>query len=79
LADLLTGFGLPLGARRAHDLAVFLSNRKPRLSALKRSQAIAFIDAYRWLADGDRTIAADAILRIGELDTRFRDALAAPA
>ena len=75
LLHLLKIFCLPLGARRAHDLAAFLEPAAPALAEIKHDQALAFIDGYREaLANEPRAVAA-SVLRIGELDAAFESAL----
>ncbi|MFQ5785535.1 MAG: hypothetical protein ACE5H8_12035 [Alphaproteobacteria bacterium] len=71
LLGLLKHFGLPLGARRAHDLALFLRSGDASLADLKREQSEAFIDGYRHVIDGEIARVADSILMIGDLDERF--------
>jgi len=75
LASMLVAFGFPVGARRAHDLAVLLVDEFAELSAIKLEQSLAFVDGHRHLMDGDRLGAAKMIIRIGELDEAFRNHL----
>lgn len=75
LAGMLVAFGFPVGARRAHDLAVLLQDEFADLSAIKLEQSLSFVDGYRHLTDGDRSGAAKMIMRIGELDEEFRNRL----
>jgi hypothetical protein len=77
LLALLRVFGLPLGARRAHDLAGFLEPQNAALAAIKRDQALAFIDGYGRLVDGDHGAVAEAIREIGALDAAFEEQLSA--
>ena len=78
LLGLLTGFGLPLGARRAHDMALFLAPADAALAAIKRRQSEAFIDGYRVAVADDRAAVAESILAIGALDSAFAERLRAP-
>lgn len=80
LTGLLIGFGLPLGARRAHDLAGFLADAAPDLAPpdlirAKHRQARAFMAAYRSLMDAAPLEAALELRRIGDCDEAFRAAL----
>lgn len=77
LLTLLTVFGLPLGARRAQDLSLFLWPADRQLAEIKQSQSEAFIDGYRHALDKDAAATADSLLAIGELDEAFRERLMA--
>ena len=71
----LIDFGLPLGARRAHDLAAFLRPGYGELAAVKARQAIVFIDAFSQAVAGDRKGLGDSLRTIGRLDEDFREGL----
>lgn len=75
LLHLFRIFCLPLGARRAHDLAAFLESAEPALAEIKRAQALAFIDAYREALANEPRAVGTSVLRIGELDAAFEEAL----
>ena len=71
----LIDFGLPLGARRAHDLAVFLRPDHPRLAEIKGRQALAFIDGFAAAVHRNDEALVRAIRQIGDLDEDFRQEL----
>lgn len=71
LVSLLLAFGLPLGARRSHDLAECLLPLDEAAARLHSERSRAFIDAYGALAAGHRSKAAHHIERVGEFDRSF--------
>ena len=75
LLHLFRIFCLPLGARRAHDLAEFLEPAAPALAEIKHEQALAFIDGYREALANESAAVAETVLRIGALDADFEKTL----
>lgn len=74
----LTGFALPVAARRANDFAAFFGERAPDLASLKDMQARLLGRARTLLVRRDRAGAADAFAALAAVEDQIYDRLTAP-
>ena len=72
LAGHLTGFALPVAARRALDYAQFFESREPALAEQKREQAVLFGRSHTLLVRRDWHGVADTLARLAATEDRFR-------
>lgn len=75
----MTGFALPVAARRADDFAAFFAPRAPDLADLKEVQARLFGRAQTLLVRRDRAGAADTFAALAAVEDQIHDLLTAPA
>ncbi len=66
----LTGFQLPLAAKRAHDYAVFLAPSYLEFAECKFELAANFGKAHSRLVGGDKAAASKALKHIADLEER---------
>ena len=66
----LTGFQLPLAAKRANDYASFFVSSRPEFAACKFELAETFGKAHSWLVAGNKAAASKAFKNIASLEER---------